>query len=204
MRELMAGKAVGMAVSGLQAREASGDREPRAVLARLRRDAGLADPLMADQELWRMVLEWLGKAITAHNNEAGEDKWRMPSRHDDEGRAVPTPTERAIAEAMVMYSRQSGSKDRFPHVPGVGFGKALMDSAKALDRDDGVQNRFMAPVFSSTSMTDLSHQLNRIAPRLSSGFDYARLANDLVTFQQGVRGRSSVIGRWSRQAYSAE
>lgn len=194
----MAGATVAYAIGSMQAREEHGDTSPRAVLARLRSYAGVREPLETSQKLWPMVLEWMSDAISKHNLE-DEEQWKLPSKHDEDGRAIPTITEKAIATTMIMYSRQSGTKNRRPHDPYVGFGAALSMSTDKVDT--GMAN-VRKSLFSTTDPVELFHQLEQLAPRLTTGFNYADLADDLVVFQTGVRGRSSVIGKWSRAFYS--
>lgn len=197
----MAGATVDHAISSIQAREENGDTSSRAVLAKLRSYSGLRKPLETSQELWPMVLEWMATAISRHSLEDNENQWKLPSKHNENGQAIPTITEKAIAATMIVYSRQSGSKNRRPHDYHVRFGEALSMST---DKDDTGMANARKSLFSATASEELFHQLEQLATRLNVGYNYADLADDLVIFQTGIKGRSSVIGKWSREFYSHE
>lgn len=189
----IAGQSMGRFASIIQAK-GRGDGSARAEIAKIRTHTGMG--LEENPELWDIAISVLSDAINAHNRDAKDgDRWIMPSRTDDHGNAVPTPTERALAAALTIYAAQYGTHVPAPHVPGKPFAATLYESS---EKDDKGMARAMHILFSSETMDTLSHRLVSIMPRLKGGFDYSLLADNLVTFQNGLKGRTAVMAEWSR------
>lgn len=189
----MAGAAMRGFTSSMAAMEGRHDTAGRAILAKLRTHTG--NDIADDPELWGMSIEWISRAVDRHNANAG-DRWILPGRRDDDGLDVPTPTERAVAAALTMYAAMSRNGNRMPDSPGTGFGTALRRSSR--DDDKGMI-RAVQILFASDSFDELAHHLVSLMPRMQEGFDYAAMADSLVSFQIGPRRRSSVLAAWSRQ-----
>lgn len=191
----MAGAALRGFTSSMAAMEERHDTTGRAILAKLRTHTG--NDIADDPELWGMSIEWISRAVDRHNvNADAGDRWTLPGRRDGDGLDVPTPTERAVAATLTIYAAMSKNGNRTPDSPGTGFGTALRRSSR--DDDKGMI-RAVQILFASDNFDELTHHLVSLMPRMQEGFDYAAMADSLVSFQMGPRRRSSVLAKWSRQ-----
>ena len=192
----MAGAAMGRFAYMIQAK-GRGDGSAKARMAGIRAHTGAE--LDENPQLWSITLSCLADAVRAHNAEASEDdRWMMPSVSDDDGNAIPTRTETALASALSIYAAQYGTHTPAPHTHAHRFGDALRASSPSGDKG---MERARQALFSSTTISMLTHRLIALVPRMVTGFDYGLLADDLVRFQNGPKGRTAVIAAWSRQYY---
>lgn len=125
---------------------------------------------------------------------------------DDENKGAPSRDEIAVHAVLVLWARHQQSRSRPVHNPGISLGTAVSALSRSLGvgedgRNPGVHRRFIA-IQTATSLSSATRALAQLISLMKAndvGIDYARLADDLVRWQQPAY-RSAVLLRWSRDA----
>ncbi len=164
-----------------------------ATLARLRR----CDPaeVGADPSVWEVTLSGLPDELTH----------RRGVRRDE-----PTPAERALHGALVLYALHQQSRDAGVHVKDMSFGTAVGRLARARavgeELDGGVVGRLHQAALSNDFAGQLHHlrgliQLMR-TERPPVGLDYGLLAVDLWQLDDPQQDSRRVLTRWGRDLHT--
>jgi len=163
-----------------------------ATLARLRR----CDPSVVGAEplVWEVTLGDLPEELTHFAS----------GRPDD-----PTPAERALHAALVLYSHHQQSRDEGVHRPEISFGKAMGVLARARSVDEGLDRTTVARLHQAGLASDLSGHLHHLrglvqlmrAERPTIGFDYGLFAVDLWQLADAYQDSTTVLARWGRDLH---
>lgn len=173
-------------VAGLQTRALANVSEDVATLARLRRcDPGAvgAEPLV-----WEITLGSLPDLLT--------------STTSDE----PTPAERALHAALVLYAVHQQSGDTPVHCPGIPFGEAVGRLARARAADEELDSAIVSRLRHAALASDFDGRLHHLrglvqlmrAETPAIGFDYSLLATDLWQLADARQDPNPVLLRWGR------
>lgn len=160
------GTHVGAIASALQGAMQDPRRESsaRAQLARLRR-VPINDP--SQPSAWDVTLRELPDRL----------------RSNDDG---PSPAERAVHAALVLFAVHAQSATSASHARGVGLGRAVRKVAGDEGSDGPVTKRFHA-FATATTWTQRLHHLRGLVTLMRShnvAVDYGSLAQDLYQIQQ--------------------
>jgi CRISPR system Cascade subunit CasB len=180
-------------VADLQARWLGDESDAVANLARLRRcdptDVG-AEPLV-----WRITLGHLPVELTEYES----------GRPD-----CPTPSERALHAALVLYALHQQSRDEGAHRPGISFGFAVGQLARARAVDEELDTATVNRLHHAALATDFEghvHHLRGLIHLMRSekqmvGLDYGLLAVDLWQFADPYQDPREVLARWGRDLHA--
>lgn len=163
-----------------------------ATLARLRR----CDPAAVGAEplVWAVTLGDLPEELTTYSSHRPES---------------PTSAERAMHATLVLYAHHQQSKDEGVHRPGISFGRAVgqLARARAVDEelDAGTVSRLHQAALASDFEGHVHHlrgliQLMRVE-KTTIGFDYGQFAIDLWQLADTYEKSDAVMARWGRDLH---
>ncbi len=180
-------------VAELQARLFNDDSTAVATLARLRR----ADPgdVGAEPLIWAVTLGDLPDVLTHFGDRRPEN---------------PTPAERALYAALVLYAVHQQSRDEAAHKAGISFGRAVGELARARAIGEELDAGTVSRLHQAALATDFDGRLHHLrgliqlmrAERQGIGFDYGLLAVDLWGFADPYQDSNTVIARWGRDLHA--
>ena len=179
------GLSVDRRLERLQNAYLGGSPGARADLARLRRAVGKEVPDIP--EVWELVLTTVPASL----------RWD----HDEPSRA-----EKAAHAALTLYAAHQQSLTVPAHRPGISFGQAagqLAQLARADERKVQAVTRRFTTVTAAGSMRGIITHMQGLIVQMraeSIGFDYARLADDLLDLLDPVR-KQRVRLAWGRDFY---
>lgn len=142
-----------------------------------------------DPTLWEVTLGSLPHDLLGH----GDD---------------PSPAERAVHAALVLYATHQQSRPEPMHRSGIGLGQAVRSLSQKRsggpDWDTGTISRFhhLCRAQSSTIRLENLRGLVTLLRSESVGLDYGRLAADLYRLEKGLT--QQVILSWGRQLHRME
>lgn len=180
-------------VADLQARFLGNESDAVATLARLRRcdptDVG-ADPLV-----WAVTLGHLPMELTEYES----------GRPDG-----PTPSERALHAALVLYSLHQQSRDEGVHRPGVSFGFAIGQLARARAVDEELDTATVNRLHHAALAPDFEGRVHHLrgliqlmrGEKQTVGLDYGLLTVDLWQFADPYQDANEVLTRWGRDLHA--
>lgn len=179
------GKALDWRLDRLQADYLQGSPRARADLAKLRR--ALGKPAGSVPEVWAYTVGAVPESL----------RW---------DRDEPSRAEQAAHAALTLYAMHQQSMRVPAHVHGVSLGQAIGQLAAGGEQSaEAVTRRFMA-VATATSMDEALVHIRGLVAQLRSaqrGFDYARLADDLMGLLNPERA-AKVRLRWGRDFYHTD
>lgn len=162
-----------------------------ATLARLRRCA--PDAVGADPTVWAVTLADLPE--------------RLRSKRKD---AEPSPAERAVHAALVLYATHQQSNQKPVHVTGVSLGGAVRRLAESRahkgEPDESCIRRLHQVVLANDAAGRLHHLRGLITLLRSESdpiaLDYAQLAVDLWRLFDPKQNSELVVARWGRDLHN--
>lgn len=170
----------------LQKRALANVSDAVATLARLRR----CDPATVgtDPLVWDVTLGDLPSQLTWAESDA------------------PTPAERALHASLVLYALHQQSGDQPVHRPGVRFGAAVGQLARARAIDEDLDSATVGRLRHSALATDFEGHLHHLrgliqlmrAESPSIGLDYGLLAVDLWQLADPRQDSGTVLSSWGR------
>lgn len=176
------GAALDWRLDHLQAEYLRGSPRARADLAKLRR--ALGKPAGSVPEVWEFTVAAVPESL----------RW---------DRDEPSRAEQAAHATLALFAMHQQSMPVAAHKPGVSFGRAVGFLAKGGEQSaDAVTRRFMA-VATATSMDEALVHIRGLIAQLRSvrlGFDYARLADDLMGLLNPSRAERVRLA-WGRDFY---
>ncbi len=176
------GTALDWRLDHLQAAYLQGSPHARADLARLRR--ALGKPAGSIPEVWEFTVGAVPESL----------RW---------DRDEPSRAEQAAHAALTLFAMHQQSMPVPAHIHGVSLGRAVGQLATGGEQSaDAVTRRFMA-VATATSMDEALIHIRGLVAQLRSarrGFDYARLADDLVGLLNPERAEKVRLA-WGRDFY---
>jgi CRISPR system Cascade subunit CasB len=176
------GTALDWRLDRLQAEYLHGSPPARADLARLRR--ALGKPAGSVPEVWEYTVGAVPESL----------RW---------DRDEPSRAEQAAHAALTLFAMHQQSMPVPAHVHGVSLGRAVGQLAAGGEQSaDAVTRRFMA-VATATSVDEALVHIRGLVAQLRSaqrGFDYARLADDLVKLLNPERAETVRLA-WGRDFY---
>lgn len=176
------GHAVDRRLERLQRDYLGGSPRGRSDLARLRRAVG--KDVSDIPEVWEYTLTVVPKSL----------QW---------DRDEPCRAEKAAHAALTLYAANQQSMAVPAHRPGISFGHAAGNLARADERSgQAVARRFTAVTAAGSMRGILTHMQGLIAQMRSGGmgFDYAQLADDLFDLLDPLRAQRVRLS-WGRDFY---
>lgn len=176
-------------VNSLQTRALANVSDAVATLARLRRCSPAAvgtDPLV-----WEVTLADLPDPLTSVTSD------------------LPTPAERALHAALVLYALHQQSGDQPVHRHGVRFGSAVGRLARARAVDEELDTAVVGRLRHSAMATDFEGHLHHLrgliqlmrAETPAIALDYGLLAVDLWQLADPRQDSGTVLLRWGRDLH---
>lgn len=179
------GKALDWRLDRLQDEYLHGSPRARADLAKLRR--ALGKPAGSVPEAWEYTLGAVPESL----------RWE---------RDEPSRAEQAAHAALTLYAMHQQSMPVPAHVHGVSLGRAVGHLAAGGEQSvDAVTRRFMTVATAASVDEALVHIRGLVAQLRSAqrGFDYARLADDLVGLLNPERAEKVRLA-WGRDFYRTQ
>ena len=180
-------------VADLQARYLGDESDAVATLARLRRcdpaDVG-AEPLV-----WAITLGHLPVELTEFQSGRPENA---------------TPSERALHAALVLYALHQQSRDEGVHRPGIRFGFAVGQLARARAMDEELDTATVNRMHHAALATDFEGHVHHLrgliqlmrGEKQTVGLDYGLLTVDLWQFADPYQDTREVLTRWGRDLHA--
>ena len=180
-------------VAELQARALADDSAAVGTLARLRR----CDPadVGAEPQVWAVTLGDLPEELTTYRS----------GRPD-----TPTPSERALHAALVLYALHQQSRDEAVHRPGVSLGSAVGQLARARAVEDDLDAATIARLHHAALATSFEGHVHHLrgliqlmrTEKQAVGLDYGLLAVDLWQLADPYQDAREVLARWGRDLHA--
>jgi len=178
-------------VARLQGRALNDEASSKAELAELRR----CDPNEpgANPAVWHITLGDLPEQLVGRGDE-------------------PTPAERAVHAALVLFALHQQSHDDPTHRSGVSLGKAVGQLAKARSGDGSLDQATLARFHQVALAQDFGQRLYHLrglvvlmrTEQPTIALDYGRLADDLWHLADPRHDHNLVLHRWGRDLHSHE
>lgn len=160
----------------------AGNPQARADTAKLRR--ALGKPAGSVPEVWEYTLAAIPASLQGH--------------HDK-----PSRPEQAAHAALTLFALHQQSMNTPAHQKGITFGEAVARLANSEQRSEqAVTRRFMA-IATAGSLDEMLTHIRGLVTQMRTaqiGFDYAQLADDLLTLLDPKHAQEARL-KWGRDFY---
>lgn len=175
--------AVGNYVRDIQGKETGSGTKHKAEISDLRRNVHKS--LDEDMKAFSRVSQLLAR-----------NGWSVPRG------SMITPEEEAVGAALSLFAVHYGTKVRFPHKEGVGFGTAAANIQFSSQNDLIIKR--MESIFRSNSLGEYRRHIKSIldfASNERSSFDYELFTQDLLNLTRPEK-KNAVLTKWVRQFHT--